>query len=84
MDQRAQELYNTVHDRILQAQRRNSERQASRRSALGKGGRKLAVGDLAYLLMKIDGFKTTVKGPFLVCELSEWHAELRTSGAVQG
>ena len=36
--QRAQELYNKVHDRILQAQRRNAERQTSRRSAARGGG----------------------------------------------
>ena len=82
--QRAQELYNKVHDCILQAQRRNAERQTSRRSALGKGGRKLAVGDLAYLLTKTEGFKTKVNGPFVVCALSERHVELRTSGAVHG
>ena len=73
------ELYNTVHDRILQAQRRNAERQTSRRSASGKGGRKLAVDDLAYLLTTTEGFKTKVDGPFVVCALSEWHVELRTS-----
>ena len=67
--QRAQELYNKVHDRILQAQRRNAERQTSRRSALGKGGRKLAVGDPAYLLTKIEGFKTKVNGPFVFLSL---------------
>ena len=41
-------------------------------------------GDLAYLLTKTGGFKTTVNGPFVICELSEWHAELRISGAVHG
>ena len=69
--QRAQELCIAVHDRILQAQR-----QTSHRSALGRGVRKLAVGVLAYLLTKTDGFKTTVNSPFVVSELSEWHAEL--------
>ena len=82
--QRAQELYNKVHDCILQAQRRNAERQTSRRSALGNGGRKLAVGDLAYLLTKTEGFKTKVNGPFVACAISECHVELRTSGAVHG
>ena len=81
---RAQELFKTVHDRILHAQRRNAARQTSRRTALRKGGRKLAVGDLAYLLTKSDGFKTAVSGPFVVCKLTEWHVELRTSSAVQG
>ena len=51
---------------------------------VGQGGEELAVGDLAYLLTKIDGFKTTVNSPFVVCELFEWHAELRTSGALHG
>ena len=82
--QRAQELYNKVHDCILQAQRRNAERQTSRRSALGKGGRKLAVGDLAYLLTKTEDFETKVNGPFVVCAIAEWHVELRTSCAVHG
>ena len=50
-----------------------------KRQASGKGGRKLAVGDLAYLLTKTEGFKTKVNGPFVVCALSEWHVELRTS-----
>ena len=73
-----------MHDRTLQAQRRNTERQTSRRSALGRGGRNLAVDDLAYLLTKTEGFKTKVNGPFVVCAISEWHVELRTSGAVHG
>jgi hypothetical protein len=82
--QRAQELFQTVHDRITQAQRRNAARQVSRRAPLRKRGRTLAVGDLAYLLTKTSDIKTDVSGPFVVCSVTDFHVELRTSDAVQG
>ena len=42
----------TVHDRTLQAQRRNAARQTFRRAALREAGIPLADCDLAYLLTK--------------------------------
>jgi transposase InsO family protein len=82
--ERAQQLFQIVHDRILQAQRRNAARQTTRRAGRRTRGRALAVGDLAYLLTKKSELKTEVSGPFVVCDVSEWHVELRTSNAVQG
>jgi hypothetical protein len=59
--QRAQELFKTVHDRILQAHSRNAERQTTRQATLCKGGRTLAVGAFAYLLTNnLEGEKKCV------------------------
>jgi hypothetical protein len=81
---RAQQLFQTVHDSILQAQRRNAARQTTRRAGRCTRGRALAFGDLAYLLRKKSEIKTDASGPFVVCDVSDWHVELRTSNAVQG
>jgi hypothetical protein len=81
---RAHQLFQTVHDRILQAQRRNAARHTTRPAGRRTKGRALAVGDLAYLLTKKSETKTDVGGPFVVCDVSDWHVELRTSNAVQG
>ena len=82
---RVQELTATVHQRILDHQKRNAELQTRRIRAKLKGGRRpLQVGDLAFLLTPSDGFKTQVKGPFLVVKKTENQVVLQTTAAIEG
>jgi hypothetical protein len=83
-DETSTTLLSTAYDRILARQQVHACQQRARRERRRKGGKRLVVGDLAYLLTRTGGFKPDVKGQFVVVAISDTRVSLRTTALVEG